>query len=147
MHEAVALLTAMTLSTFDLQGHRGARGHLPENTLPSVERLLVREPRGVVRARADAADVIALQFLIGQRMEDRRGRAHPLPIRAAREVRIERAVVVHHHHAVARHADVELEGVDAELDRALERGQGVLGQVAACTAVPLQVDGHRRERE
>jgi glycerophosphoryl diester phosphodiesterase len=40
MHEAVALLTAMTLSTFDLQGHRGARGHLPENTLPSFERAL-----------------------------------------------------------------------------------------------------------
>jgi glycerophosphoryl diester phosphodiesterase len=40
MHEAVALLTAMTLATFDLQGHRGARGHLPENTLPSFERAL-----------------------------------------------------------------------------------------------------------
>ena len=40
MHEAVALLTAMTLTTFDLQGHRGARGHLPENTLPSFERAL-----------------------------------------------------------------------------------------------------------
>ena len=40
MHEAVALLAAMTLTTFDLQGHRGARGHLPENTLPSFERAL-----------------------------------------------------------------------------------------------------------
>jgi glycerophosphoryl diester phosphodiesterase len=40
MHEAVALLTAMTLTTFDLQGHRGARGYLPENTLPSFERAL-----------------------------------------------------------------------------------------------------------
>jgi len=40
MHEAVALLTAMTLTTFDLQGHRGARGHLPENTLPSFERAI-----------------------------------------------------------------------------------------------------------
>ena len=40
MHEAVALLTAMTLATFDLQGHRGARGYLPENTLPGFERAL-----------------------------------------------------------------------------------------------------------
>jgi glycerophosphoryl diester phosphodiesterase len=38
--EAVALLTAMTLATFDLQGHRGARGYLPENTLPGFERAL-----------------------------------------------------------------------------------------------------------
>jgi glycerophosphoryl diester phosphodiesterase len=40
MHEAAALLTAMTLATFDLQGHRGARGHFPENTLPGFERAL-----------------------------------------------------------------------------------------------------------
>jgi glycerophosphoryl diester phosphodiesterase len=38
--EAFALLTAMTLATFDLQGHRGARGYLPENTLPGFERAL-----------------------------------------------------------------------------------------------------------
>jgi glycerophosphoryl diester phosphodiesterase len=40
------LLTAVMLSqtnspgTFDLQGHRGARGHAPENTLPGFERAL-----------------------------------------------------------------------------------------------------------
>ena len=37
-----ALLTAVMLSQtpFDLQGHRGARGHAPENTLPGFERAL-----------------------------------------------------------------------------------------------------------
>ena len=38
------LLTLMTLSSaapaIDLQGHRGARGHVPENTLPGFERAL-----------------------------------------------------------------------------------------------------------
>src|SRR5918998_2430248 len=38
------LLLAMAASTdahaFDLQGHRGARGHAPENTLPGFERAL-----------------------------------------------------------------------------------------------------------
>jgi glycerophosphoryl diester phosphodiesterase len=40
MQEVAVLLTAMTLATFDLQGHRGARGHLPENTLPAFEHAL-----------------------------------------------------------------------------------------------------------
>ena len=31
---------ASQAAAFDLQGHRGARGHLPENTLPSFERAL-----------------------------------------------------------------------------------------------------------
>lgn len=30
-------LASQTVSAFDLQGHRGARGHAPENTLPSFE--------------------------------------------------------------------------------------------------------------
>jgi glycerophosphoryl diester phosphodiesterase len=42
MNEVAILLTAFMLSetTFDLQGHRGARGHAPENTLPGFERAL-----------------------------------------------------------------------------------------------------------
>jgi glycerophosphoryl diester phosphodiesterase len=42
MNEVAILLTAVMLSetTFDLQGHRGARGHAPENTLPGFERAL-----------------------------------------------------------------------------------------------------------
>ena len=37
---AGALLLASAAQAFDLQGHRGARGLLPENTLPSFERAL-----------------------------------------------------------------------------------------------------------
>jgi glycerophosphoryl diester phosphodiesterase len=42
MNEVAVLLTAVMLTetTFDLQGHRGARGHAPENTLPGFERAL-----------------------------------------------------------------------------------------------------------
>jgi glycerophosphoryl diester phosphodiesterase len=32
--------SAVQVSAFDLQGHRGARGHAPENTLPGFERAL-----------------------------------------------------------------------------------------------------------
>ena len=32
-----ALLFSFTVSAMDIQGHRGARGHLPENTLPAFE--------------------------------------------------------------------------------------------------------------
>ena len=37
---AVALALSFGAQAFDLQGHRGARGLLPENTLPSFERAL-----------------------------------------------------------------------------------------------------------
>jgi len=46
MNGVGVLLTAVMLSqtndpaTFDVQGHRGARGHAPENTLPGFERAL-----------------------------------------------------------------------------------------------------------
>jgi glycerophosphoryl diester phosphodiesterase len=44
MARLAAVLTALMLSqttgAFDLQGHRGARGHAPENTLPGFERAL-----------------------------------------------------------------------------------------------------------
>src|SRR5919106_3040603 len=33
-------MISQTASAFDLQGHRGARGHAPENTLPGFERAL-----------------------------------------------------------------------------------------------------------
>lgn len=36
----VALLSALPACAFDLQGHRGARGLAPENTLPAFERAL-----------------------------------------------------------------------------------------------------------
>lgn len=37
---ALAALTAQAADAFDLQGHRGARGLAPENTLPAFERAL-----------------------------------------------------------------------------------------------------------
>ena len=44
MARAAAVLLGLMLSqsaaSFDLQGHRGARGHAPENTLPGFERAL-----------------------------------------------------------------------------------------------------------
>ncbi len=36
-----ALLAALPVHAFDLQGHRGARGLLPENTLPSFKKARV----------------------------------------------------------------------------------------------------------
>jgi glycerophosphoryl diester phosphodiesterase len=36
----MAALASGTANAFDLQGHRGARGHAPENTLPGFERAL-----------------------------------------------------------------------------------------------------------
>jgi hypothetical protein len=68
------------------------------------------------------------------------GAATQRPVGRAREVGIEPAVVVDHHHAVAAHADVELEGRDAECERALESGQRVLGRVAARAAVALDIE-------
>jgi glycerophosphoryl diester phosphodiesterase len=35
------MMSSQTAGSFDLQGHRGARGHAPENTLPGFERALV----------------------------------------------------------------------------------------------------------
>ena len=43
MQRALALtlfMISQTAASFDLQGHRGARGHAPENTLPGFERAL-----------------------------------------------------------------------------------------------------------
>ncbi len=37
---ALSLLPATPTAAFDLQGHRGARGHAPENTLPAFEKAL-----------------------------------------------------------------------------------------------------------
>src|SRR5918999_5398787 len=34
------LMSSQMAGSFDLQGHRGARGHAPENTLPGFERAL-----------------------------------------------------------------------------------------------------------
>jgi glycerophosphoryl diester phosphodiesterase len=36
----MTLMVSLTAGAFDLQGHRGARGHAPENTLPGFERAL-----------------------------------------------------------------------------------------------------------
>jgi glycerophosphoryl diester phosphodiesterase len=36
----MTLMVSQTAGAFDLQGHRGARGHAPENTLPGFERAL-----------------------------------------------------------------------------------------------------------
>jgi glycerophosphoryl diester phosphodiesterase len=37
---AISLANGCTVTNFDLQGHRGARGHFPENTLEGFERAL-----------------------------------------------------------------------------------------------------------
>ncbi len=36
----ICLGLGLPAAAFDLQGHRGARGHAPENTLPAFERAL-----------------------------------------------------------------------------------------------------------
>ena len=56
--------------------------------------------------------------------------------------------MVHDGHAIPRHAEVELQHVDPELDGALERGNRVLGEQPAGAAVPLDFDrvgGHDAE--
>ena len=108
----------------------------------AVERLLLWEMaarnrcRGEAGRRRSAAARRRSSEWIGVALLD------PFAIRAARDGRVEAAVVVHHHDAVPRHADVELERGDAELQRELEGGQRVLGQVAARAAVALHV--HQR---
>src|SRR5687767_3456549 len=49
---AVAATLPLAAHAFDLQGHRGARGLLPENTLPAFERAL---RIGVTTLEMDAA--------------------------------------------------------------------------------------------
>jgi len=49
---------------------------------------------------------------------------------------------VDHDDAVARHAHVHLERVDADGDRVLEARQRVLGQVPARSAMALQVESY-----
>src|SRR3954471_7510984 len=107
----------------------------------AVERLLLREVGRGGAVRPEAADVVALQHGEGQAV-DRRGAAYPATVGSARDVNVQTAVVVDDDHAVFRHADVELEGTDAELEGAGEGGKRILGQVAARAAVALHVD-HR----
>jgi hypothetical protein len=106
----------------------------------AIDRLLPREAPRVLRARPDAADVVALQLVEVELADERRGRGDPTAVRAARHVGIEPPVVVDHDYAVAAHADVELEGAHAELERAREAGQRVLRGVAARAAVALEVE-------
>src|SRR5687767_7163955 len=102
----------------------------------------MREAPRVFRPRANAPDVIALQLFISHGKNRGPWRGDPLPIGTAGEIRIETPIVVDHHHAVAGHADVELERVDADGKRALEAGQRVLGREPARAAMPLEL--HRR---
>ena len=54
--------------------------------------------------------------------------------------------MVNHHHAVARHADVELERVDTDRERALEPRERVLRRMAARAPVTLKIECRRRLR-
>jgi hypothetical protein len=100
----------------------------------------MRKAARIVRARPDAPDVVARELLEAQAADERPGRRDPCAVRAARDIRVERAVVVDHHHAVARDADIELERRDAHRGRPLEAGERVLGRVAARAAVALEVE-------
>jgi hypothetical protein len=106
----------------------------------------VREALCIFGAGPDAPDVVALQLVEAKVLDERPGGRDPLPVRAAREVRIEGAVVVDHHHAVARHADIELQRGDPDGERALEARQRVLRGMAARAAVALKVERVQRRR-
>src|SRR6185436_1566821 len=67
--------------------------------------------------------------------------------RIARGIRVERTVVVDHHHSVTRDRGIELKRGDAECKRALERGKCVLRREAARAAMPLQIERVRSNRE
>jgi hypothetical protein len=73
-------------------------------------------------------------------MDRRPGCLDPLAVRAAGEIGIQAAIVMDHDHAVARHAHVELERVDADRERALETRQRVFGRMAARAAMALEVE-------
>ena len=99
---------------------------------------MVRKAPGVFAAGPDAADVDPFQ--VGKAEGGNRGPRSfdPFPVLAG-HIRVEAAVVVHHHHAVLRDADIHLQRVDAELERVAERRQRVLRQVAARAAVALDI--------
>ena len=114
----------------------------------AVARILIREPLRNVAARRRATDIEPGQRGQVQRVEERSRRREPLSRRVAGAVRIERPVVVDDGHPVPRYAEVELQHVDADLDGALERRDGVLGKQPAGAAVTLdlhRVRGHRAE--
>src|SRR5262245_21343107 len=75
-------------------------------------------------------------------LDERCRRCDPASVRPACYVGIEPAVVVDHDLAVARDPDIELQRVDAELERPLEAGQRVLRRVAARAAVALEIECH-----
>ena len=88
---------------------------------------------GVLAVRLDAADVVGGEVGVGERPQagpvgDQPGAA------AARQLRLQHAVVVDHDGAVAGHAGVELERVDAQAQRPGERGQRVLRREPAGAA-------------
>jgi hypothetical protein len=67
-------------------------------------------------------------------------RLEPLAVGTAGDVGIERGIVRHHHHAVARDADIELQRRHTQGERALERRQRVLGREPTGAAMPLEVE-------
>jgi len=105
----------------------------------AVHGLLQGKAPLVFRARTQPSDVVALQLLESEVLDERAGGGDPCTVGAARDVGVQRAIVMHHHHAVAGDPDVELQRRGAELQCPLEAGQRVLGQVAARAAVALNV--------
>ena len=132
-----------SLRAFFTSANRSARRGM---RAPSAGTWSGNLPR-VAGRRVEPPDVVALELGVAQRVDHRPGRAEPLAVRSARGVRHQPALVRDHHHAVARHPDVELERGHADRERARERGQRVLRREAARAAVALEVEGMRRERD
>ena len=106
-------------------------------------RLLRRELAPVGARRVDAADIEHLQFAERQRLDQRAARCQPAALCIARDRRVQRRIVRDHDDAVGGDRGVHLERRHADLQRTLERGQGVFRLVPARAAMALQIECER----
>jgi len=104
------------------------------------DRDLIRKLRRIGAAGPNSSDVVPLD--LGEREPHiwNPRRRHIAPIGAAREVRIEPALVGDHDHVIARDAHVELERVHAHRQRIRKRCQRVFRTQRASAAVGFDVE-------
>ena len=113
----------------------------------AVDRPLLGKARRIGAARLEPADVVALHLGERERADRRAFGVEEFPVRTARVIRIEPAVVADDQHVVPGHREIELERRDADRERGLEGRERVLGRKAARAAMALQVERVRGRRQ